>query len=360
MMINFQKYLNVFRLPEERHQKVLAQIKESAKPDLDFFVLTIFAAVIITLGLILNNSSVVIGGMLMAPLVWPILAFALAMVKGSLRLFQDSLWTLVKATLSILLVAYVIGLFSPFNDFGVEVISRTQPTLLELVIALASGFVAAFVISYPGLGSFIAGVVIASAIVPPLCVTALSFAENNLTQAGGSFLLFVANLIAMVLSAALFLSLAKFKPLAGEASTERRKSQMIWSLAFLIVIAIPLGIITKNIMQMGKQIAVVREVITAQVRNSEISDVSINSKNNVLLIEVILRASNNLSSKQMDILSNKLAEDLNASVNLQITIIPTLEGGRVYESEAIKQAETDLDNNQIKEINQADVFPEVK
>ncbi len=352
MQLNFRKIFNVFRLSDERHVKVLEQIKESAKGDLDFFTLTIFAGIIITLGLILNSSAVIIGGMLMAPLVWPILAMALSMIRGSLRLFEQSLFTLFKATASILLVAYLMGLILPFNEFGMEVISRTQPTILELFIALAAGFVAAFVISYPGLGSFIAGVVIASAVVPPLCVVGLSLAEKNLGQAAGSLLLFVSNLIAMILSAALFFVLAKFKPLSGEESLERRRNNVVWSVVFLIIIIIPLIIITSDTLKNNQQIKIVRGVINLRVSQSEISDIKLSGRDDVLFIEIVVRAKNNLTPKQMDSLTNQLSEELGSSVNLKMTIIPILEAGQIYQKEVITTEEKQGDIN-------GDIFPKI-
>jgi uncharacterized hydrophobic protein (TIGR00271 family) len=353
MLETVKKYLNIFRLPAERHKRVIDQVNENAKGDLDFFVLTIFAAIIISLGLIINNGAVIIGGMLMAPFVWPILALAMAMIRGSLRTLEQSIVTIVKSAVLILISSYLLGLISPFHQFGTELFSRTQPTIVELFIALASGFVAAFVIGYPGLGSFIAGVVIASAVVPPLCVTGLLLAEKDLNGAAGSLLLFTANLIAMILSAVLYFALAKFKPVATEEGQERRTSNLIWSLIFMVIIAIPLIIITGNIIRDNNRLRVIKQVVYSYIKDSEVYNINLANYESVLFIEVSIRSKRNLTPIQMENLSSLLSEKLDNPVNLKMTIIPVLEAGGGYDFNNFEPA---LNIGSLKE----DVFPKIK
>ena len=360
MKENVKKYLELFRVSLDRQPKVIEQVKIEAKGDLDFFTLSFFAAVIITLGLILNNVAVIIGGMLIAPLVWPMIALALGMVRGGMRLFEQALLNILKVCLLTLLISFLIGLLSPFKEFGSEVLSRTQPTILELVVALAAGFVAAFVVSYPKLGNFIAGVVIAAAIVPPLCVVGLSFASSSLAQAGGAFLLFIANLIAVVLSASLFFYLANFQPLKSEASYERRKGQLFWSMLFLVIILIPLVIITRNIIVKNRQYKVVQEVLVTSLEEGKLVELDIINKEESLFVSATLRAQSNITSRQMDRLINLLAEKLNKSVNLQITVIPTLQGGKIIQP-AVQNSVNINSSTSLEDINSVrdEVFPSV-
>jgi len=151
-----KKYISPFFISKKRQEKVYCEIKESAKGDFDFFVLTVFSAIIITLGFVVDSSAVVIGGMLLAPLVWPILALSLAIVKGKSKVLQSSSFTLLKSTLVILLIAIALGFVSPnYALKNTEFLARTSPTIFELFIALASGFVGAFIIAYPKIGSSI-------------------------------------------------------------------------------------------------------------------------------------------------------------------------------------------------------------
>jgi uncharacterized membrane protein len=92
-------FISKFRIPIERQQTVLDQIRGHAKGDFDFYVLLILGAIIITLGLIINSGAVVIGGMLVTPLVWPILAVSLSIIRGSARMLQTSIITLINLDL---------------------------------------------------------------------------------------------------------------------------------------------------------------------------------------------------------------------------------------------------------------------
>ncbi|MBU1130530.1 DUF389 domain-containing protein [Patescibacteria group bacterium] len=348
MTVSYKKIINIFSLSPERHQKVKNQIAEEAKGDLDFYVLSVLSGVIITFGLIIDNTAMVIGGMLLAPLVWPMLALGLAITRGSIRSLESSLFTIVKISVVIIITSFLIGWVSPFNEFGREVLSRTQPTIVELMVAFCAGFVAAFVIGHPGLGSFIAGVVIAAAIVPPLCVAGLSIAHQNLAQAGGAFLLFTSNLIAIILSSTIYFLLAKFKPIFTKEGRKRRISNIIWLLVFLMVILIPLLVITKDIISQNKQYYITQKTLLANLKEGKIAELELKEKDDVLFITATLRAERNLTSWELDYLADHISQALNKSVNLQITVIPTMQGGKIIEAgPAMPPADADFNQNQI-------------
>ncbi|MFH1667777.1 MAG: TIGR00341 family protein [Candidatus Komeilibacteria bacterium] len=327
--------LDIFHLPADRKELVEKNIREEAKGDLDFFVLCVLAGIIVSLGLIINSGAVIIGGMLVAPLFWPILAMALGIIKGSARLIQDSFFTVGKVLILLLVISYLIGLISPINEFDSEVLSRTQPTLFELFIALAAGFAGAFIISYPKLSHAIAGVVIAAALVPPICVIGLSLAERNLEAVGGSLLLFIANLIAVTVSAALFFLFARFKTLSYSSSEGNKKKNLAWSILTLIVICIPLVIITSNTILGFQRVGVVNKVIGINIPNSEVVETKINSIDDIYYIRATIRANQNIRQYKMDEISNELAHELDNSVNLKIFVIPVMEGGKFIEQKSV-------------------------
>ncbi len=179
-------FFRFFRQNPKRQDKVYEQIKNNAKCDYDFYVLTIFAAIIITLGILINSTAVVIGGMLIAPLVWPIMAMSVGIAMGRTALLQKSLFALLKSILVIIAVSIVFGFIVPELVLeNNELLERTSPTILELVVGLAAGFIGAFIIAYPKLGSAIAGVVVAAAIVPPVSIVGISLARGDFNSATG-------------------------------------------------------------------------------------------------------------------------------------------------------------------------------
>ncbi|MFW0837679.1 MAG: TIGR00341 family protein [Candidatus Komeilibacteria bacterium] len=324
----WKKISRPFSLSGERQEIVERNIREEAKGDFDFFTLSILSAIIVTLGLIINSAAVIIGGMLIAPLFWPILALSLGIVKGSVRLLETSFFTLAKVAVVILLISFLIGWLAPITQWDTEIISRTQPTLFELIIALVAGFAGAFIISYPKLEQAIAGVVIAAALVPPICVLGLSLAEQNLNAAGGSMLLFIANLIAVTVAASIYFLLAHFKTLQYSVSKERQRHNLLWSAAILLIIFIPLLIITGNTIQDYQRTSKVKKIMTMQLPNSELVDMNISQVDNVYYINTTIRSAQNISQYRMDLITDALTKALDSSVRLQVSIIPVLQGGK--------------------------------
>ena len=318
-----KKYISPFRIGEERQNKVYGEIKENAKGDFDFFVLTIFSAIIITLGLIVDSSAVVIGGMLLAPLVWPVLALSLAIIKGRSNLLQSSVSTLFKSTVVILLISFVLGFMSPdYALKGSEFISRTSPTIFELFIALAAGFVGAFVITYPKIGAAIAGVVVAAALVPPITVMGLSVAHGNLEMTGGAFILYLSNLIAVTFSASVLFFISKFKGPSTETGQDKRKNNIRWTLIFLIVMAIPLLLITSEAIKEKNQQNAIRQIIDAKFPRANITSVNIENKDEVVIVDITIQHSDILTGNQIDDLTDMLSQKMKTSVVPRITVVP--------------------------------------
>jgi len=318
-----KKYIDPFHIDKKRQGKVYNEIKESAKGDFDFFVLTIFSAIIITLGLIVNSSAVVIGGMLLAPLVWPVLALSLAIIKGRSKLLQSSVSTLFRSTVVILLISFVLGFISPeYALKGSEFISRTSPTIFELFIALAAGFVGAFVITYPKIGAAIAGVVVAAALVPPIAVMGLSVSHGNLEMAGGAFILYLSNLIAVTFSASILFLVSKFKGPSTETGQDKRKSNIRWSLIFLIVMAIPLLLITSEAIKEKNQQNAIRQIINARFPRATITSVDVEDKGEVVVIDVTIQHSDILTENQVDNLAEILSQKMKKTVVPRITVVP--------------------------------------
>ncbi|MDF1498344.1 MAG: DUF389 domain-containing protein [Patescibacteria group bacterium] len=330
---DMKKYISPFYINEERQSKVYGEIKENAKGDFDFFVLTIFAGIIITLGLVVNSSAVVIGGMLLAPLVWPMLSLSMAIVRGKPRLIRDSVFTLFRSTALIFVIALFLGILSPdYALQGGEFLTRTSPTIFELFIALAAGFIGAFVIAYPKIGASIAGVVIAAAIVPPIAVMGISVSHGNLVMAGGAFILFMSNLIAVTFASSILFLIARFKGPSSEKGQVQRKSNIRWALILLFMMMIPLFLITSDVIKEGNQQNMVREVVMAIIPDSSIMSVEITEKSEVTTVDITIQYSDsdNLTDKQVEKLRDILSIKMRKTIIPRITIVPII---KLWETE---------------------------
>jgi len=320
---NIKTYIDPFHIGQDRQKKVYDEIKANAEDDFDFSVLIVFASIIITLGLVINSSAVVIGGMLLAPLVWPILALSLGLVEGKPKLIQSSAYTLLKSTITVFFLSFVIGLISPeYALDGAEFLSRTSPTVYELMIALAAGFVGAFVIAYPKIGSAIAGVVIAAALVPPIAVMGISIAHRNLTLAGGAFILYLSNLIAVTFAASTLFIVARFKGPSSESGQAQRKNNIIWTVLFLIVITIPLLMITTSAVKDKSQQTLISEVIAAKLPEANINRVKIDNQTEVATVNITIECTEPPTTEQIENINELLSKKMDKTVISKITVIP--------------------------------------
>ena len=195
----------------------------SSKPSLGFFVLLLCAAIIATLGLISNSAAVVIGAMIVAPLMDPILSLAFALSISNNKLAKRSLLTVVIGVLTVITTSALLASLLDVSEVNREMTSRTAPNLIDLGIAVAAAVAGSFSMTRERLSNSLAGVAVAVALVPPLCVCGIGLSMGKEvvavfgrgTVAGitnqiseGSFLLFLANLIGITV-ASLFVFLVQ-------------------------------------------------------------------------------------------------------------------------------------------------------
>ena len=195
----------------------------SSKPSLGFFVLLLCAAVIATLGLISNSTAVVIGAMIVAPLMDPILSLAFALSISNNKLAKRSLLTVLIGVITVIATAALLAWILDVSEVNREMTSRTAPNLIDLGVAVAAAVAGSFSMTRERLSNSLAGVAIAVALVPPLCVCGIGLSMGNEvvavfgrgTVAGltnqiseGSFLLFLVNLIGITV-ASLFVFLVQ-------------------------------------------------------------------------------------------------------------------------------------------------------
>lgn len=168
-----------------------------------FVMMAALSAIIAAYGLLANSTAVVIGAMLLAPLMGPIFGIALGLSLGDIRLFRNALFTECIGVVIVIAMGYGIGLLPWRLEYGSEVFSRTQPTLYDLAIALASGLAGAYSLLDEKVSSSITGVAIATALVPPLASCGLCLATGRYDWALGAFVLFIANFLAIQLAGAI-------------------------------------------------------------------------------------------------------------------------------------------------------------
>ena len=208
------------------------------------YILLLFASTIVcTLGLLLNAQAVVIGGMIISPLMWPLMKIAVGVSGARRSLVHQALVLLLFSLVFSLASAYLITIISPLKVVNDEILQRTTPTLLDIIIALAAGGIAALGIMQTKVSDSIAGVAIATSLMPPLCVAGIGIALANQEIFAGGFLLFLTNVVSIIFVSTLLFTFSGVR--SAGSSAFKRQSFVLITLV-LLVTAIPLFLFLKN------------------------------------------------------------------------------------------------------------------
>jgi len=202
-----QRY--VPQVERETRVELATRVQSSSAWNFDFVALISMSSVIAAFGLLQDSAAVIIGAMLIAPLMTPILGVGLALAQGNVMLlkmaFRSIFYGVGTAFALAALVGVADGLTHPSAIVSDEMLARGWPGIIDLLIAFVSGLAVGYAHSRPGLVAALPGVAIAAALVPPIATSGLAFAGGEFELAYGSFLLFFANMVAIVLAAGLSL-----------------------------------------------------------------------------------------------------------------------------------------------------------
>ncbi|MEB3358833.1 MAG: DUF389 domain-containing protein, partial [Synechococcales bacterium] len=238
-------------------------------PSLSYFVMLSLSGAISTLGLLSGSTATVIGAMIIAPLMGPMIGIAYAIAAGNRRLLKRAGLTL---TLSLLVTIGSAAFFCQVVGLRIlneEILARTQPTLIDLVVAMAAGAAGAFAKSRKYIADAFPGVAIAVALVPPLSVIGIGLALWDVATLTGSVLLFITNLTGIIFSG-IIVFLAQ-----GYGSPKKAQEGMTFTFALLVVIGFPLGISLRNLLVQANTRQYVQELIRQRVE--ALNDVAVQS-----------------------------------------------------------------------------------
>lgn len=260
-------------LEPAREQEIVAALVEGGSPTGSYFVLLVLSTLIATFGLVSNSTATVIGAMIVAPLMGPILALALGLVRGDVALVRRSGGAEIVGVVAVLLVSALLGLLlGPENlDYaGSELQGRIRPTLYDMGIGFSAGLAAGFAMVNSRVSASIAGVAIAVALVPPLCVSGLFLAgaatgHAEAASAGQAFTLFLANFVTIEVGAGLVFALfglGHVDRLLGDRTVRRG----LWlNLALLASLGVFLSLQLRELVTERFYRQVSREYLAAQV-----------------------------------------------------------------------------------------------
>lgn len=288
--------------------------------------MVVLSTLIAAFGLVMGSAAVVIGAMLVAPLMTPILGLALALVRGELSFVGLAVRAEIAGVVLAVAAGFLIGLsLSPFVP-SAEMLARTSPTLLDLLVAVFSGLAGAYALVNSRLSPALPGVAISTAIVPPLANTGLALALGNEVWAWGSFLLFFSNFLSIQLAAALVFTLAGF----GQAVPNRLGVRLVGrfgvSLLGFVVVAVLLGSELTRVLERERLETELRdELIDAlpDLGASALRRVAFRERDDTLLVLAELDAPRVVQPERTSSVEGRLAERVQRDVRLNLRVTLT-------------------------------------
>lgn len=239
-----------------------------------FTVLQLLAVLIALFGLLSDSAAVVIGAMLVAPLMRPVLGVSATLVMGR-PFYQGVMFaTVVVASVGSVLLAWLVTLLLPLSigtTLPGEILARTEPTLLDLGIALAAGAAGAYALVRREVSDALPGVAVAVALVPPLTTVGVTLALERPGLAWGALLLYLTNLSAIVLVGALVFILTGFAPRAEVVRLESRiRAGLVLAVVIVLAVATPLGIHSWGEIREHREIEITLEQAEAWLAGSDL------------------------------------------------------------------------------------------
>ncbi len=303
--------------------KLFIEGPQTARRLTNFFTLLLLATVIATYGVLSNSTATVIGAMLVAPLMGPMMATTSAVVMGSvsraLRAFALTVVGIVAVIIFSYLLSWIVPEFTISFTSNGEITSRITPGLLALFTALGAGAAGAFIISRAEIADALGGVAIAISLVPPLCVVGISLRCGQMSAAKGSFLLFVTNFLAILFAGGVvFVVLGLGKSVVSRELTRFRHRGLMLFAAGLLLVTIPLSLTSyQSIIQAEEN-----NTATAAVQkwlegtSYQVNTVSVNDR----VVTVSVEGSG--QTKPLRQLANQLAVALGQPVGVNLITLP--------------------------------------
>ena len=307
----------------ERRAEVTIQLRDSSHPDFDFFLLVVLSSIIATSGLLTNSPAVIIGAMLVAPLMSPILGLGLASLTGDATFFRNAGIALVRGAAVSIAIATILTFFNrllpflSFQELPSEVLARIRPTPIDLTIALAGGMAAAFALAMPSISAALPGVAIATALMPPLCTVGVGIAMGRWDVAGGAFLLFITNAVTIAFAAMLVFSAVGFSVKREEGRIVPRA--LVVTATFTAILLIPLTWLSVQFFREASDNRIVNEVVTEEVArfDAELANLTITNLDDTLHIELTVRTSEPLSYEDV----NRMQQDIAVRLQKPVSVV---------------------------------------
>lgn len=294
----------------EEFKDLFSNLRSSSLTSSVYLVLMFLATLIATLGLFGNSSPVIIGAMILAPLMSPIISLSMGVLRQERTLIVNSVKTIGWGVFIGYLCAVFITWLTPLNIANDEILARIRPNLLDLGVAVGSGVAGAYASAKSEIAKTLAGVAIAVALVPPLAVSGIGLGWTDWNIFQGAFLLFLTNLSGMVMAAAMTFLFLGFSPF------RLARRGIVYSLIVVGMISFPLFF---GFMDMVKENNVISRLNGHEIQGVVLRDISVRSLK-PLRITVKIVGEAPPDKNKLELIKSEIESIVGENVALEVTV----------------------------------------
>lgn len=215
----------MLKLTQEQRKKTIEKLLDVSLLTPDYILLLLLSSLIVIAGLLIDSASAIIGGMVVAPLLSPILTMSMGFALADFRLLRKALYTLSISIAVTVALGVILTLFSRQAGVSDEILERSAVSLAHFLIAVCAGILAAFSHVRESISSALTGIAVSVALLPPIAVMGIGVATLNWELLSGSLLLFVLNFIGIVFPATMVFSVMGFYPMRKHARQTLKKEE---------------------------------------------------------------------------------------------------------------------------------------
>ncbi|MDT0645247.1 TIGR00341 family protein [Zunongwangia sp. F260] len=296
------------RATAEEFQDLFKVLRENSRTTSIYVVMMILSTLIATFGLFADSSPVIIGAMILAPIIAPIVSFSMGMVRYDTRMLKQGILTILIGTGVSLLFAATVSITVPLKITTSEIAARLSPTLLDMGIAVASGIAAAYAHAKEGIAKSLAGVAIAVALVPPLAVAGIGVGWWDWEVFSGAFLLYLTNLAGIIMFAGITFLVLGFAPF------KKARMGLVYTLIVIGLVMVPLSLSFNRI---KKEANITQKLEGTTVNDVVVRDVRVRFSD-TLRVSLTLVNSETLKSDEIRKIKTKIEDEIGEPINLEV------------------------------------------
>ena len=310
---------------KQKEEKYLAyeNIMSFSRSTREYYILLVISCLIALFGLYQNSPATIIGAMIVAPLMGPILGFSASILWGNIKDLMESILSIVKGIVLVLIITSILTFILPNVSVNTEILSRANPAVYDILIAISCGLIGAFGAVNRKVSSTLTGVAISVALMPPLCAAGIGIGLLNIKITAGALLLFVINLLGISLGSIVIFYMVKLHPYETDENEKniakrRALNQIIISTILIIIISALLLYFSYPAYEISREKAAVNKIISGHLKEDKIYSLELLKDKEKIVINAIMLGNSDISDSDKMMIGDEISKKIKRTVDLKL------------------------------------------